>query len=236
MPAVLRQDGWTIVYQAFERGSDGLSRPTRLTLDYRGGRIAHRRRFLAMSDSRALVLPAPAKLNLFLHVTGRREDGYHTLESVLVLIARGDVVAARRCATTATSCGYAAPHGVPAERRPDGARGPAAATGTRRHAWRHDRGDKRVPIGGGLGGGSSDAATVLLGLNRLWRLRLTRHESDGASGVELGADVPFFVFGETARARGIGEVLRGGRPAATWFVVLVAARSSVSTGGDLRCA
>jgi 4-diphosphocytidyl-2-C-methyl-D-erythritol kinase len=79
--------------------------------------------------------------------------------------------------------------------------------------------DKRIPVGGGLGGGSSDAATVLLGLNRMWRLGLSRHALM-TMGLELGADVPFFIFGEPAFARGIGEALEAVSLPPTWFLVL----------------
>jgi 4-diphosphocytidyl-2-C-methyl-D-erythritol kinase len=79
--------------------------------------------------------------------------------------------------------------------------------------------DKRLAVGGGVGGGSSDAATVLLGLNRLWQLGLSRHELMRLA-LELGTDVPFFVFGETARAQGIGEILEPVSLPQTWFVVL----------------
>ncbi len=94
--------------------------------------------------------------------------------------------------------------------------------------------DKRLPVGGGVGGGSSDAATVLLGLNRLWQLELSRRELMRLA-LELGADVPFFVFGETARARGIGEMLEPVSLPQTWFAVL-SPPIEVSTSGRVRCA
>lgn len=171
-----------------------------------------------MTSTGALWLPAPGKLNLFLHVTGRRADGYHTLESLFVPIARGD--------------------SITLELRDDGdvvrARGPAAippdddlALRAARLLKRHSGTalgasicvDKRLPVGGGLGGGSSDAATVLLGLNRLWRLGLSRQDLM-ALALELGADVPFFIFGEPAFAQGIGEKLTAMTFPPTWFVVL----------------
>ncbi|MEP6996299.1 MAG: 4-(cytidine 5'-diphospho)-2-C-methyl-D-erythritol kinase [Betaproteobacteria bacterium] len=171
-----------------------------------------------MSDRRALVLPAPAKLNLFLHLTGRRADGYHTLESLMVLVGRGDVVSL-------------SPRDDGAIVRVRGAVGVLAdddlavrAARLLRRACGIAHGvtiavDKHLPIGGGVGGGSSDAATVLLGLNRLWQLALSRHELMRLA-LELGADVPFFVFGETARARGIGEMLEPVSLPPTWFTVL----------------
>lgn len=171
-----------------------------------------------MTPTRALTLPAPAKLNLFLHVTGRRADGYHTLESLLVPISRCDRVSLAA--------------------RPDGAivrvRGPSniaadddiavqAARLLQRHCRvRHGVAigvDKRLPIGAGLGGGSSDAATVLLGLNGLWRLGLSRRALMDLA-LELGADVPFFVFGVPAFARGVGDKLVAVTLPPTWFIVI----------------
>ncbi len=171
-----------------------------------------------MRDRGALVLPAPAKLNLFLHVTGRRPDGYHTLESLLVLIGRGDVVSLtlRDDADVVRLRGAA---GVLAD---DDLTVRAARLLQRACGIAHGvtiAVDKRLAVGGGIGGGSSDAATVLLGLNRLWQLGLSRPELMRLA-LELGTDVPFFVFGETARARGIGEMLEPVSLPQTWFVVL----------------
>ena len=171
-----------------------------------------------MRDRRALVLPAPAKLNLFLHVTGRRPDGYHTLESLLVLIGRGDIVSLtlRDDADVVRLRGAA---GVLAD---DDLAVRAARLLQRACGIAHGvtiAVDKRLAVGGGIGGGSSDAATVLLGLNRLWQLELSRHELMHLA-LELGTDVPFFVFGETAHARGIGEMLEPVSLPQTWFVVL----------------
>jgi 4-diphosphocytidyl-2-C-methyl-D-erythritol kinase len=167
----------------------------------------------------ALMLPAPAKLNLFLHVTGRRPDGYHTLESLMVPIDRADFITL-------------SPRGSGEVTRMRGANGVAAdddlAVLAARLIQREcgvARGvsidiDKRLPMGAGLGGGSSNAATVLLGLNRMWRLGLSR-EALMRLALELGADVPFFVFGEPAFARGVGEILQACSVPPTWFVVVV---------------
>ena len=166
----------------------------------------------------ALKLPAPGKLNVFLHVTGRRADGYHTLESLFVPIARGDVVAleVRDDGVVARAHGLA---GI----APEDDLAVRAARLLQNHSGTTlgvSIGiDKRLPVGGGLGGGSSDAATVLLGLNRLWRLTLSRKELL-ALALELGADVPFFIFGEPALAQGIGEQLTAMTFPPTWFVVL----------------
>jgi len=150
-----------------------------------------------------LVVPAPAKVNLFLHVTGRRDDGYHLLESLFALVDLADTVTLARRDDRAIVRARAVP-GV-AEHADLAMRAAFAlrdATGISFGASIDV--DKRIPIGGGLGGGSSDAASVLLGLNRLWALGLSRAELAGI-GVQLGADVPFFVHGENAIVRGIGE-------------------------------
>jgi len=153
----------------------------------------------------ALVVPAPAKVNLFLHVTGRRKDGYHLLESLFVLVDLADTVTLARRDDGAIVRTRDVP-GVPEDR--DLAMRAAVAL---REAAGARLGvaiaiDKRIPMGGGLGGGSSDAASVLLGLNRLWSLGLSRAEL-AAIGVTLGADVPFFVHGENAIVRGVGELI-----------------------------
>ena len=152
-----------------------------------------------------LVVSAPAKVNLFLHVTGRRDDGYHLLESLFALVDLADTVTLARRDDRAIVRARAVP-GV-AEQADLAMRAALAlrdATGTPFGA--SIAVEKRIPIGGGLGGGSSDAASVLLGLNRLWGLGLSRAELAGI-GVQLGADVPFFVHGENAIVRGIGDVI-----------------------------
>ncbi|MCX7627114.1 MAG: 4-(cytidine 5'-diphospho)-2-C-methyl-D-erythritol kinase [Methylophilaceae bacterium] len=150
--------------------------------------------------------PAPAKLNLFLHVVGRRADGYHLLQSVFRLIDYGDTVhiAPRRDGIIRRI------HEVPVipedkDLAIRAARLLQQATGCKLGA--DIAVDKRIPLGGGLGGGSSDAATVLLALNRLWDLNLSRRQLIEL-GLRLGADVPFFVFGRNAWVEGIGEILQ----------------------------
>ena len=149
-------------------------------------------------------VPAPAKLNLFLHVTGRRPDGMHLLQSAFMLIDWTDTLHFERRAGGAVSredMGIALPENDLAVRA---ARALQAATGTAEGV--HITVQKRVPSQAGMGGGSSDAATCLMALNRLWNLRLS-----GAMlaeiGVRLGADVPFFLMGGHAWAEGIGEKL-----------------------------
>jgi len=153
-------------------------------------------------------LPAPAKLNLFLHVVGKRGDGYHLLESLFVPLDWGDVLHLER-----RSDGLLRRHDLnPAagELPPDdlclrAARALQQASGCSLGADIHL--DKRLPSGAGMGGGSSDAATVLIGLNRLWGLNW-RRERLMALGLTLGADVPFFLGQGPAFVQGIGEQLR----------------------------
>lgn len=149
-------------------------------------------------------LPAPAKLNAFLHLVGRRADGYHLLESVFVLIDWADVLHIER-----RDDGILRRHDLgPALPADDlclrAARALQQASGCRLGADLHI--DKRVPWGAGLGGGSSDAATTLLALNLLWGLHWPR-ERLAALALPLGADVPFFILGRPAFVQGVGEVL-----------------------------
>jgi 4-diphosphocytidyl-2-C-methyl-D-erythritol kinase len=153
-----------------------------------------------------LRLPAPAKLNLMLHITGRREDGYHLLQSVFQFIDLCDWIE-----FTCEADGEI--------RRLPGTNPVAAeedillvAARLLQQRFGVDEGvsirvDKQIPIGGGLGGGSSDAATCLHALNRLWRLDLSLPQL-AEMGLELGADVPVFVHGRAAWASGVGEVLQ----------------------------
>lgn len=157
------------------------------------------------APSRLEALPAPAKLNLFLHVTGRRADGYHTLQTVFRLIDLHDEIdlALRddgRITRTAGLDGVAADDDLVVR----AAHALRAASGVRLGAEIAVR--KRIPAGGGLGGGSSDAATTLLGLNHLWGLGWPR-ERLADIGLALGADVPVFVHGRSAIGEGVGERL-----------------------------
>ncbi len=169
-------------------------------------------------ESKTLTCPAPAKLNLFLHVTGRRADGYHLLQTLFRFIDLNDTlhfalrsdgvvhrtnkiedvpeehdlcVRAARLLQKETGCALGVDITV----------------------------EKRIPMGGGLGGGSSDAATTLIALNRLWSLNLSR-ERLMSLGLQLGADVPAFVFGENAFAEGVGEKLQAYSLPEAWYVVL----------------
>ncbi|HEY4294980.1 MAG TPA: 4-(cytidine 5'-diphospho)-2-C-methyl-D-erythritol kinase [Paraburkholderia sp.] len=148
---------------------------------------------------------APAKLNLFLHITGRRPDGYHTLQTVFQLLDWGDTLHFTRrddgLVTRSTEIADVPPEHDLTVR---------AAMLLKTHTGSSEGVDieieKRLPMGAGLGGGSSDAATTLLALNRLWKLDLSRLELQ-ALALKLGADVPFFVFGKNAFAQGVGEAL-----------------------------
>lgn len=168
------------------------------------------------------LYPAPAKLNLFLHITGRRADGYHLLQSVFQLIDFADqlqfalrddgqihritdvpgvapeddlmIRAARLLEAAASARGISVP-GVDIEI------------------------DKQLPMGGGLGGGSSDAATTLIALNQFWQTGLSKADLMQL-GLRLGADVPFFLFGGNAFVEGIGEQLTPLITPQTWFVIV----------------
>ncbi len=169
----------------------------------------------------AFAWPAPAKLNLFLHVVGRREDGYHELQSVfqftdfcdrLYFVPRGDTEIRR----------LDGPAGIPAEQDLSvrAARLIQRASGCELGA--DIRIDKRIPLGAGLGGGSSNAATTLVALNRLWNLGFTIDEL-ATLGLSLGADVPVFVRGQAAWAEGVGERLTPVKLAEPWYVIVVPA-------------
>lgn len=165
--------------------------------------------------------PAPAKLNLFLHINGRRADGYHELQTVFQFLDHGDSLF-----FTLREDG--------AIRRPDGPDGVAedadltvraaralqAASGGRLGA--DIRIDKRLPMGAGLGGGSSDAATTLVALNHLWRCGFDE-DALAAIGLKLGADVPVFVRGTAAWAEGVGEKLTPIELPEPWFLVVTPA-------------
>ena len=155
--------------------------------------------------SAATLWPAPAKLNLFLHVTGRRGDGYHDLQTVFQLIDLADEIQIE-VRLDGVIQRQAGPEGVPPEADlvVRAARALQAASGSALGATLSVT--KRIPMGGGLGGGSSDAATVLVALNRLWNCGLNEDEL-AAIGVDLGSDVPVFVRGRSAWAEGRGERL-----------------------------
>lgn len=163
--------------------------------------------------------PAPAKLNLFLHVVGRRADGYHLLQSVFTLIDRCDRIRVRVRDDAEIRRVSGLPGVAPEEDLVvRAARLLQEASGARLGA--DIEVEKVIPLGGGLGGGSSDAATVLLVLDRLWRTGFGP-EALGELAPTLGADVPFFLFGQTAWVEGIGERLQPVELPERWYVVLV---------------
>ncbi|HEX7954747.1 MAG TPA: 4-(cytidine 5'-diphospho)-2-C-methyl-D-erythritol kinase [Burkholderiales bacterium] len=165
------------------------------------------------------VFPAPAKLNLFLHVVGRRGDGYHLLQTAFRFIDFGDELTISERADGDIRRTTPLP-GV----APDQDLTVRAARALQRETGCSKGADigllKRVPLGGGLGGGSSDAATTLIALNRLWGTGLSRQRLQQL-GLQLGADVPVFVFGKNAFAEGVGERLQPLQLPPAWYLVLV---------------
>ncbi len=164
------------------------------------------------------IWPAPAKLNLFLHITGRQENGYHSLQSLFQFLVFWDEIRVesrddgqiRRLGDMP-----GVPHDQDLIVR-------AARLLKERYGIAHGADlsiTKRLPMGGGLGGGSSDAATTLVALNHLWRLGLTLEEL-AVLGLELGADVPVFVRGRAAWAEGVGERLTPVSPDEPWYLVV----------------
>ncbi len=163
-----------------------------------------------------LQLPAPAKINLFLHIVGRRADGYHLLETEFQFLDLADQLTFRLAPELSLSgdCGAVAASDNLILRAARALQPYASAPmGAAIYL------DKRIPMGAGLGGGSSDAATTLLALNRLWQLGLSL-EQLAAIGLTLGADVPVFVHGFAALARGVGEQLTPSSPAEDHYLLL----------------
>ncbi len=166
-----------------------------------------------------LTLPAPAKINLFLHITGRRADGYHNLQTLFQLLDYGDQLdfAINHDGEIHLSPSIS---GMPTEENLvyRAARTLQQYSGCTLGAdiYLH----KHLPMGGGLGGGSSDAATTLLGLNTLWQLELP-HEVLLEMASQLGADVPVFVLGHTAWAEGIGDQLTPVEIPSYWYLILI---------------
>ncbi|TCO76254.1 4-(cytidine 5'-diphospho)-2-C-methyl-D-erythritol kinase [Chromatocurvus halotolerans] len=173
-----------------------------------------------MTDGRRLRIHAPAKINLFLHITGRRDDGYHNLQTVFQLLDIGDslVVETNRSGVIALDgpdLGIADSDNLVVR----AAMALKALPGTPEHCGATIRLEKQLPSGGGLGGGSSDAASTLLALNALWGLRLSTAALQ-RTGAALGADVPVFVLGRSAWAEGIGEQLTPLDLPPAWYLVL----------------
>ncbi len=166
-----------------------------------------------------LVLPAPAKLNLFLHIVGQRADGYHLLETLFQFLDFGDQLAFWLTNNSTIHL----KHNLSGVADKDNLI-IKAAHALLPYRASNDLGvnielTKRLPMGGGLGGGSSDAATVLLALNKLWQLQLS-HNTLAGIGLTLGADVPVFVHGYAALARGVGEQLVPMYPTEKWYLIV----------------
>ncbi len=162
---------------------------------------------------------APAKINLFLHVVGRRSDGYHLLQTVFRFIDHGDTLRFTPRADHAIVLTTPLPGVPPAQDLT------VCAARLLREATGFDYGvdislEKRLPLGGGLGGGSSDAATTLLALNHLWKLGIDRAGLQRI-GLTLGADVPIFIHGRAAFAEGVGERFSDVALEPSWYLVLV---------------
>ncbi|WP_417538882.1 4-(cytidine 5'-diphospho)-2-C-methyl-D-erythritol kinase [Marinobacter sp.] len=179
--------------------------------------------------TRSITLPSPAKLNLFLHIVGRREDGYHELETLFQFLDYGDDITLR---LTSGQPGIRLENPIPGVPDEDNLIIRAArALATKASGELPGVSisiNKRLPMGGGLGGGSSNAATTLLGLNRLWELQLDLDEL-AEIGLALGADVPVFVRGHAAFGEGVGEKLTPVFPPEDWFLVLKPA-CDINTG------
>ena len=169
--------------------------------------------------------PAPAKLNLFLYITGRRDNGYHDLQTLFQFVDHCDsltITANDSSSITITP----AIDGVKTEDNLIYRAADALRKAANIHAGADIHLDKVLPMGGGLGGGSSDAATTLIALNYLWQTHLSTDQL-AEIGVKLGADVPVFVRGHSAFAEGIGEELRMVTPIEKWYLI---AKPDVSIG------
>ncbi len=165
-----------------------------------------------------LTLPAPAKLNLFLHINSQRADGYHELQTLFQFINHCDVL---HFTPTSESIIKVNP-AIPGVKTQDNLIYKAADLLTpfkNVDTGIHIKLDKVLPMGGGIGGGSSDAATTLVALNQLWQCGLTTQQLSEI-GLKLGADVPIFVQGHASWAEGVGEILLPAHPAEPWYVVL----------------
>lgn len=163
---------------------------------------------------------APAKLNLFLHITGRREDGYHNLQTVFQFLNYGDELSFTVRKDTSAIQLQPFFSDIPIEQNlvVRAAHLLQTISGTRLGVDIHLH--KRLPLGGGLGGGSSNAATTLVALNQLWHLGLSKTELQQL-GLSLGADVPIFIYGESAFAEGVGEKFQSLTLKEPWYSVII---------------
>ena len=173
--------------------------------------------------------PAPGKLNLFLHVLGKRADGYHELQTVFRFIDRSD-----RIGISARNDGEIRFSGPFGEQNLCVRAARLLQSQAKSNLGCDLALEKNLPVGGGLGGGSSDAATVLLVLNRVWKLGLSRGALQDL-GLRIGADVPIFIYGMNALAEGIGEQLHALQLPPAWYLVLTP-QVSVSTEETFKSA
>jgi len=164
-----------------------------------------------------LQLKAPAKLNLMLQITGRRENGYHNLQTVFQFIGLYDQLIFHKTPRSIRRIRGNEDIDPQQDLILRAAQLLQLHSGTRLGADISI--DKKIPVGGGLGGGSSDAATTLMALNRLWELGLSRRELQQI-GLQLGADVPVFIFGQSAWAEGVGEHLEAINLPEPWYLIL----------------
>ena len=163
--------------------------------------------------------PAPAKLNLFLHVNGRRPDGYHELQTLFIFLDYGDWLEFEPLPGTSLLTLSPTIPGVPDEQNLIIRAARLLQGRLPSPMGAHIRLEKVLPMGGGIGGGSSDAATTLVALNHLWQAGLSEDEL-AELGVQLGADVPVFVRGRAAFAEGVGEKLQPVEVPSAWYLVL----------------
>lgn len=172
-----------------------------------------------LPEDAALVLPAPAKLNIFLHILGRRANGYHTLQTIFQFLDYADYLAfnPRNDGQINLHTPFIdVPHTDNLIVKAANLLQQYAKSAQGADIWI----DKKLPMGGGLGGGSSNAATTLLALNQLWQLDIDL-ASLTTLGLQLGADVPVFVNGKAAFAEGVGEKLTPITPAEPWYLVAI---------------
>lgn len=171
-----------------------------------------------MTNNTSIRLPSSAKINLFLHVLGRRADGYHNLQTAFQFLDYGDQMAFEIDPTGAINLTNNIP-GVPQEQNLIYRAAQALKKFSRCELGARISLEKNIPVGGGLGGGSSNAATTLLALNHLWQTACSNEQLQQL-GKSLGADVPIFVFGKSAWAEGIGEQFSAIKLTEPWYLVL----------------
>ena len=172
-----------------------------------------------MTNHQWSVWPAPAKINLFLRITGRRADGYHTLQTVFQLLDWGDSIKLKIRSDGVIARDGCSGYDVP-EQQDIVIRAAYALKAYSQSVLGVDICvDKQIPLGGGFGGGSSNAATILVALNLLWQLGLSVHQL-AEIGLQLGADVPVFVHGHNAWAEGVGELLTPIQLPEAWFLLI----------------